>query len=139
MKNIKFKIIWLKPKVSQEPELILPTAETTPVDRLGNMVCGVDITSDMSPVTFTNIRPRRVRRMCGLPIIQRLPKGNIREVLITQVSSIEPNVEAPEEGTLGTRIVWAESPEEAASLAEKQGKLVFLIHVSGNFERAEFT
>ncbi len=40
---------------------------------------------------------------------------------------------------LDTALVWAESIYEAAALANEQGKLVFLIHVSGNFEIQEFT
>jgi hypothetical protein len=40
---------------------------------------------------------------------------------------------------LDTALVWAESINEAAALANEQGKLVFLIHVSGNFEIEEFT
>lgn len=41
--------------------------------------------------------------------------------------------------SLGTALQWAESPEAAARLARQQEKLVFLIHVSGNFEIPEFT
>ncbi|MCH7728769.1 MAG: hypothetical protein IH991_20135 [Planctomycetes bacterium] len=40
---------------------------------------------------------------------------------------------------LGTVIQWMEDPKQAAELAEQQGKLVFMILVSGNFAREEFT
>jgi hypothetical protein len=39
----------------------------------------------------------------------------------------------------GTAIEFAASPTEAAKLARQQGKLVFVMHVSGNFARPEFT
>jgi hypothetical protein len=41
--------------------------------------------------------------------------------------------------SLNTALTWAKSPAEAAEAARKDGKLVFLIHVSGNFENPGFT
>ncbi len=41
--------------------------------------------------------------------------------------------------SLDTALTWARSPAEAADLASRDGKLVFLIHVSGNFEDPGFT
>jgi hypothetical protein len=41
--------------------------------------------------------------------------------------------------SLGTAITWAKSPRAAAEQASREGKLVFLIHVSGNFEDPGFT
>jgi hypothetical protein len=41
--------------------------------------------------------------------------------------------------SLGTKLVWAQSPEEAAKQAEASGKLVLVLHVSGNFENPGFT
>ena len=40
---------------------------------------------------------------------------------------------------LGTAIDWADNAKQAAQLARQQNKLVFLIQVSGNFAREEFT
>lgn len=40
---------------------------------------------------------------------------------------------------LGTAIAWYDDSRRAARLASEQGKLVFLIQVSGNFAREEFT
>jgi len=34
----------------------------------------------------------------------------------------------------GTKIDFVESPKEAATMAKKQEKLVFVLHVSGHFE-----
>ena len=41
--------------------------------------------------------------------------------------------------SLGTALTWADSVDEAAQRAQDEGKLVFLIHVSGNFELPGFT
>jgi hypothetical protein len=41
--------------------------------------------------------------------------------------------------SLNTALTWAKSPAAAAEKARQDGKLVFLIHVSGNFENAGFT
>ncbi len=41
---------------------------------------------------------------------------------------------AGETAGFGTRIDFLESPKEAAALAKKQEKLVFVLHVSGYFE-----
>jgi hypothetical protein len=40
---------------------------------------------------------------------------------------------------LGTTITWMQSPDAASRAATDEGKLVFLIQVSGNFARQEFT
>jgi hypothetical protein len=39
----------------------------------------------------------------------------------------------------GTTIRWAGSPSEAAARAKEEEKLVFVLHVSGNFEDPRFT
>jgi hypothetical protein len=42
-------------------------------------------------------------------------------------------------GSFGTRVEFVETPSEAAQLAKKEQKLVFVLHVSGNFEDPRFT
>jgi len=42
-------------------------------------------------------------------------------------------------GAFGTSVEFAESPSEAAKQAKKEEKLVFVLHVSGNFEDPRFT
>ena len=39
----------------------------------------------------------------------------------------------------GTAVEFVDTPKEAAALARKQEKLVFVLHVSGNFEDPRFT
>jgi hypothetical protein len=42
-------------------------------------------------------------------------------------------------GSHGTSIDFLDTPGEAARQAKKQSKLVFVLHVSGNFEDPRFT
>jgi hypothetical protein len=42
-------------------------------------------------------------------------------------------------GSFGTTIEFIDSPKEAAAQAKKEQKLVFVLHVSGNFEDPRFT
>jgi hypothetical protein len=41
--------------------------------------------------------------------------------------------------TYGTRVTFLASPDEAMRVAQRERKLVFVLHVSGNFEEACFT
>lgn len=41
--------------------------------------------------------------------------------------------------TFGTRVEFVRNPKVAAKIAREEGKLTFLLHVSGNFEDARFT
>jgi hypothetical protein len=42
-------------------------------------------------------------------------------------------------GSHGTSVEFLDTPSEAAKEAKKAGKLVFVLHVSGNFEDPRFT
>ncbi len=42
-------------------------------------------------------------------------------------------------GSHGTAIDFVATPSEAAKQAKKEGKLVFVLHVSGHFEDPRFT
>ena len=42
-------------------------------------------------------------------------------------------------GSHGTRVEFVDTPSEAAKIAKKEQKLVFVLHVSGNFEDPRFT
>jgi hypothetical protein len=47
--------------------------------------------------------------------------------------------QACEPGKHGTQISWAADREDAVKQAKERGKLVFLMQISGNFARQEFT
>ena len=42
-------------------------------------------------------------------------------------------------GKHGTTVEFLDTPQAAAKQAKKEGKLVFVLHVSGNFEDPRFT
>ena len=42
-------------------------------------------------------------------------------------------------GSFGTTVEFVDTPSEAARIAKKEEKLVFVLHVSGNFEDPRFT
>jgi hypothetical protein len=42
-------------------------------------------------------------------------------------------------GSHGTQVEFLDTPTEAAKQAKKEEKLVFVLHVSGNFEDSRFT
>ena len=42
-------------------------------------------------------------------------------------------------GSHGTRVDFVDTPSEAAKIAKKEQKLVFVLHVSGHFEDPRFT
>jgi hypothetical protein len=42
-------------------------------------------------------------------------------------------------GSHGTTIDFVDTPNDAAKQAKKEGKLVLILHVSGNFEDPRFT
>lgn len=51
----------------------------------------------------------------------------------------DPERSATCAGDFGTSIEFMRSPAEAARWAKKEGKLVFVLHVSGHFEDPRFT
>ena len=57
------------------------------------------------------------------------------------VSGFRPAAAGADEvcGDYGTTVTFADSPSAAAKQALKEEKLVFVLHVSGNFEVAAFT
>lgn len=55
------------------------------------------------------------------------------------VAGVAPAEDRPACAGHGTSINFISTPKEAARLAKQEGKLVFLLHVSGNFEDPGFT
>jgi hypothetical protein len=86
-----------------------------------------DLPEQTAPASTPFILPERPRfAVADLVLDEPAACGDINRVCAVDRS-------------LNTALTWAKSPAEAAEAARKDGKLVFLIHVSGNFENPGFT
>jgi len=56
----------------------------------------------------------------------------------SKLDAVVPN-DKPTCGKHGTTIDFLDKPAAAAKQAKKEGKLVFVLHISGNFEDPRFT
>jgi hypothetical protein len=70
--------------------------------------------------------------------------GKPAEPVIKPAIKPVPKPVAKDEGTTcsgdyGTSIAFEDDPKDAAAKAKKEEKLVFVLHVSGNFEDPRFT
>jgi hypothetical protein len=76
-----------------------------------------------------------------------LPKTILLALLITAGNVSHACSEAPSDevctketcGDYGTRLSFVESPAVAAKKAVAEEKLVFVLHVSGHFEKSQYT
>jgi hypothetical protein len=57
----------------------------------------------------------------------------------TPASPVIPDKKTEGSCGFGTSVNFVDSPSEAAQQAKKDGKLVFVLHVSGDFEDPRFT
>ena len=83
----------------------------------------------------TNAKPATVKVGETIPVAW---SANTRTQLPSLWSQPTDAVYSPDR-SLNTALRWAKSPAEAAQQARAENKLVFLIHVSGNFEDPGFT
>ncbi len=139
----------LDERIDEEDALVLGIETTEATDHKTSLAI---VAQDPSDELSTPISADPVATET-LETIPRLAKGNGEEfVSINPVRdppdewlAIEPamNEDATAEcqvvRNFGTKLVWAESPNQAAILANEKEKLVYLIQVSGNFEIPEFT
>ncbi len=121
--------------VASEPESITDSPQTLPTipDTVGKVA--VD---ERLPATSSEDSPT------DEPIAADL--SQVIDSLETLASPTKTAHPLCEDGTcqqrmesLGTTLQWADSPADAYRMAGEQDKLVFLIHVSGNFEIPGFT
>jgi hypothetical protein len=76
--------------------------------------------------------------------MRRLLLGTAAGLFLLPVLALAAPAKAPAKeeggcGSFGTSVEFVDTPKDAAALAEKQEKLVFVLHVSGNFEDPRFT
>jgi hypothetical protein len=82
------------------------------------------------------------RTAAGLCLAPLLAWGFVRGGELTAGPARAPTVADKDAGTCGnhgTSVHFFDTPSEAARAAKKGQKLVFVLHVSGNFEDPRFT
>ena len=95
--------------------------------------------------TAREVKPRaRVKR--SLPVAAAAPARPVLEPAptrpvadLTPLPLAAPARKTPAAETYGTRIRFLANPTLAAGQARREGKLLFLLHLSGNLEEACFT
>jgi len=55
-------------------------------------------------------------------------------MVLATAAAVAPLAQAGEACGYGTKVRFQDTPKEAAALARKREKLVFVLHVSGHFE-----
>jgi hypothetical protein len=89
---------------------------------------------DRCPEGRSSVMRRLLLHLVGLGLI---PCGGLAPAYAS-----EPILKDKAEATCGshgTRIDFVDTPTQAAKIAKKEEKLVFVLHVSGNFEDPRFT
>jgi hypothetical protein len=89
--------------------------------------------------------PARVKRSLPVaavraparPVLEPVPTRPIAD--LTPLPLTAPARKTPAAETYGTRIRFLANPTLAAGQARREGKLLFLLHLSGNLEDACFT
>ena len=74
--------------------------------------------------------------------IHRWAWAGLVAAMLASPAAADPKNDASEPATCGeygTSVHFEKTPSDAAKKALKEEKLVFVLHVSGNFEDSEFT
>jgi hypothetical protein len=80
--------------------------------------------------------------LAGFALAQSSEPGSKPSAPGLTASPVKPVTQEKSEGACGshgTRVDFLDTPREAAKIAKKEQKLVFVLHVSGNFEDPRFT
>jgi hypothetical protein len=80
-----------------------------------------------------------MRRLFSLTVAGLLLCGGLVRASDKPDSSLLKDAKEHSCGSFGTKVEFVDTPSEAAKIAKKQEKLVFVLHVSGNFEDPRFT
>jgi hypothetical protein len=60
-------------------------------------------------------------------------------ILASCLLAVAAGTAAEKKGCFGTAVDFVDSPKDAAKLARKDEKLVFVLHISGHFEDPKLT
>ncbi|MCH8924014.1 MAG: hypothetical protein IIA67_12800 [Planctomycetes bacterium] len=139
------------PSLESSPEPV-DSAAAVPVASAVAADVDIDVTPDVDAVAVVietsrdelpDVAGARLAPVDTIEISSKI-KDEPNEPLSSLVATAKPQAvcvagQCKNDRKFGTTLSWAETPGEAAQLAAQQGKLVFVIQVSGNFARDEFT
>ena len=60
-------------------------------------------------------------------------------VMLLGATLVPPSVQSSPTGTLGTAVEWEADVDAAVERAQREGKLILVLHVAGHFDRPERT
>ena len=93
-----------------------------------------DPETEQATAATTTAAPEAIPQTSPVSLEGKVP--TIKPLPSTQVCAAEKKFK---DRKLSTALTWTESVQEASQQAEEEQKLLFLIHVSGNFEMPGFT
>ena len=117
--------------VATEP---IPTVSTPQPLEQSPAAGSSDPETEPATAAITAAAPEAIPQTSPVSLEGKVP--TIKLLPSTQVCAAEKKFK---DRKLSTALTWAESVQEASQQAEDEQKLVFLIHVSGNFEMPGFT
>jgi hypothetical protein len=126
--------VFLIDKREKPPERI---GVETPERRDRSMVCLFFGVSGMCLASFMGLSLAPGSELDGKPATGGPVTHSVKPV--NPVKPIPPEKTESGCGSHGTRVEFVDTPREAAKVAKKEQKLVFVLHVSGNFEDPRFT
>jgi hypothetical protein len=109
----------------------------TPEWRSRSMRCLFFSVSGMCLVSFLGLSFASGSELDGKPTTGGPVTRSVNPV--ASAKPIPPEKTEGSCGSHGTRVEFVDTPREAAKIAKKEQKLVFVLHVSGNFEDPRFT
>jgi hypothetical protein len=85
--------------------------------------------------------PDPVEEPAALPAARSTEEGPVASIEQPKPSELAslPSPGAPTCESFGTRVEFVRNPTDAARLAREENKLMFVLHISGNFEDDKFT
>jgi hypothetical protein len=120
------------PPTSEAPQVV--EAETGDPEFAANQTETIEIAKASIPLPIA-AQPERDSSVNPIESVDLPAKFDALPADESEVCQLELDTKQ----LLGTAVRWAETANEAAMIADDQGKLVYLIQVSGNFEIPEFT
>jgi hypothetical protein len=125
-------VAWIATHPNKVPRRDTPqTANVAPAESALRLAASRPVRDDIVPAVLP-AKPRESRNDSATP-----PQP--QRVRIAETVPVPPQGAPPKAETYGTSVLFLGNPAQAAETARREGKLLFVLHVSGNFEDSCFT